>query len=843
MRKFIERNENKTMNKKMSKRQKDMKSKLMAAICMLLVSSIMMVSTTYAWFTLSTAPEVTGITTAVGANGNLEMALLNAETYADLTKISSAVGDSMDSGTKTTAQANVTWGNLVDLTDPSTYGLQQITLNPSALNVNKDESGKDKNEIATSNPLKTPAYGADGRVTKLVADAFPATFASNGFSNENGYGARAVGTASSMTPRQLAYRTLKQTAVSNSSGAKSDASGSLNTNGAVLAGIAIKKANDSNATYTRDEVKALYNTVLKLQSAVGKIETALKNYVAAHNIAKNATNYESTRDVILGKSITELYTECTGNSASYNAPEGFTEAVKKLYGNDVNGTTGTVNDVNDAVSGLKILLYNGETENDTQSFTWTQISFYMDKILKTSEMKMNDEKLDDIIAGSKDDAEQAKKQAFNNVVSQLLSGKGIQLTMETGSGAYADIADFCGDYSASIVLPSDAVIKDMSVGGVGATMSTKTTVDAGAYLTQMNNNLKSYNAVEGETVVNAITDYYGYIIDLAFRTNAANSNLELQTDAINRIYADGKNEDVMGGGSSMTFTSDDTTFGIPNVKALMKHIRAVFFDPDTGTIYAEARLDTDNATVDGNAVTAGLKVYSKTEWKDYQGFTAAATAPATTPETQNDVDEQVQAQDGDNVPENAAGSTDNAIGNDSTSTATTSNVANTLVALEQNQAKKVSVLVYLDGETISNADVAATASTSMTGSMNLQFSSSADLKPMVYTDLKDGQGTASDKQIRSLKTVTVDSSAASYTSFGGYVYTSGENTRVGVILNGVGENEEVYLKVGTGNAMKASTEVYNGYNVYYVTAEGANEDTAVVVYKTMPTAAPEGGGQ
>ena len=56
-----------------SKRQRDIKSKLMAAICMLLVSSIMMVSSTYAWFTLSTAPEVTGITTAVGAIGNLEL--------------------------------------------------------------------------------------------------------------------------------------------------------------------------------------------------------------------------------------------------------------------------------------------------------------------------------------------------------------------------------------------------------------------------------------------------------------------------------------------------------------------------------------------------------------------------------------------------------------------------------------------------------------------------------------------------------------------------------------------------------------------------------------------------
>ena len=64
------------MNTKQRKRQRDIKTKLMAAICMLLVSSIMMVSTTYAWFTLSTAPEVTGINTAVGANGNLEIALM-----------------------------------------------------------------------------------------------------------------------------------------------------------------------------------------------------------------------------------------------------------------------------------------------------------------------------------------------------------------------------------------------------------------------------------------------------------------------------------------------------------------------------------------------------------------------------------------------------------------------------------------------------------------------------------------------------------------------------------------------------------------------------------------------
>ena len=71
------------------------RKKMMAATSMLLVSAILMVTTSYAWFTLSTAPEVTGITTSVGANGNLEMALLTTETFANTELITSNTGDSM----------------------------------------------------------------------------------------------------------------------------------------------------------------------------------------------------------------------------------------------------------------------------------------------------------------------------------------------------------------------------------------------------------------------------------------------------------------------------------------------------------------------------------------------------------------------------------------------------------------------------------------------------------------------------------------------------------------------------------------------------------------------------
>ena len=79
------------------------RKKLYSALAMLLVSSIMMVSSTYAWFVLSTAPEVTGIQTQVGANGALEIALLDNQSWTDLTRLD--MGDIDENGDITPADA------------------------------------------------------------------------------------------------------------------------------------------------------------------------------------------------------------------------------------------------------------------------------------------------------------------------------------------------------------------------------------------------------------------------------------------------------------------------------------------------------------------------------------------------------------------------------------------------------------------------------------------------------------------------------------------------------------------------------------------------------------------
>ena len=107
------------------------KSKLIAAVCMLLVAVIMVVSSTYAWFTLSTAPEVTGITTAVGANGALEMVLVTYE------KGTAVYHDGIHGSTDQSVINNY-WGNLVDVSDTTKYGLNQITLYPSKLNLDSN---------------------------------------------------------------------------------------------------------------------------------------------------------------------------------------------------------------------------------------------------------------------------------------------------------------------------------------------------------------------------------------------------------------------------------------------------------------------------------------------------------------------------------------------------------------------------------------------------------------------------------------------------------------------------------------------------------------------------------
>ena len=138
------------------------RSKLTAAVAMLLVSLILLVSSTYAWFTLSTAPEVKNITTTVAGNGSLEIALMPQDGL--LGSIKNGLSSTVGGGTVDIVTANTTWGNLVDLSDLS-YGLGMINLNPAALDINEDGAFKDPTK-----PIAVPVFGGDGRIEKTASD-------------------------------------------------------------------------------------------------------------------------------------------------------------------------------------------------------------------------------------------------------------------------------------------------------------------------------------------------------------------------------------------------------------------------------------------------------------------------------------------------------------------------------------------------------------------------------------------------------------------------------------------------------------------------------------------------
>ncbi len=755
------------MNKKTLKRQRDLKTKLMAAISMLLVSSLMMVTSTYAWFTLSTAPEVTGITTAVGANGNLEMALLPEHGDAEL--IESNVGDSIS--TDNIKEANITWGNLVDVSSTATYGLDKITLFPAELNLNGD--------IIEAALLATPKYGADGRISELAKNTTTGIYNTqeSNFIPDSGntttYGVRAVGTASGMTQRQLDYRNARSAANTARTQAATAAATALNTNGSALANIAIKYGMNGNAAeFTATDLASLRAIINSLQNDGGVfdlIEKAYMQYILAY-AASGATGAEDTawlgvKALVEAESATLSSVKNGLSENGVTLPSGV-DAMITDYDEMVTA-------VGTADSELQTLEQTAESNADAK-FTWEQIRAAMTPLVDPAQMEINGFKASEVKAN------------ISELVSSVTSQGGLKVIMETGAGVFADIADHTEDYSASVNIEK-VEYNGVELKNMAARMETASSLKPNYYLVSLGAAvLEAGSPASGAAGTMPITDMYGYIIDLAFRTNAAESNLLLQQDAVDRIYDNNTNEDTMGKGATMTFKATTTDFSDDQVKDLMEAIRIVFFDPGTMKVINYAKLDTANATFSTEGWTAkiclyeiaeggeptydvveyeansGLNYYTMTT-QEVETYTALTDSEASTASGQLYTFEN----DNYNVATYEEGKPDNTYYSKSTTqknvyTACESDDAaktvseggttlykqnesiagqevlktdNAIMPLTQNSAHKLSVLVYLDGNKVTNGSVAATAATSMTGSMNLQFSSSASLVPMDYADL------------------------------------------------------------------------------------------------------------
>lgn len=650
------------MTQAQSKSYGGVKKKLMGAICMLLVASIMVVSSTYAWFTLSTAPEITGISTSVGANGNLEMALLNTESFANPdTVIKSEVGDS----TKDVKLKNLTWGNLVDLS--TGYGLDRIKLMPAALNIENGAAGGFT--VTMDNLLATPTYGTDGRVADLSGKTYTAKYVGTSWAfseSDPGYGVRAIGSNDNLTPQQAGLLLAKSEYNQALSAAKTTIQNALSTNGKGLSNAVMALAlNETDAKLEAEQQSAITNMVDAAEKALADIDKAYVALLKASVTTLDAAKYSAASGALNGKTtLAEAIEELKKVDGAPEIPTELTELQSTLKTNK------------DAVATAKNKCMAGASQDYKAA---------LNALVDATKVTVNGFTKDKMIADG---------QANSDFVNAVVKAGGAVVKMPDGSGVFAYIGSVAGNYAAPTKVDID--YKGLKLTDFPATMETTATPEAtaGALLAGI-----KPSSDAGANV--SLSDTYGYALDMAFRTNAASSYLKLQTEAMQRVYSDSKNTDTQGGGSYMSFKSTLNTAGAPNlddatITKLMKAIHVAFIDPDNGTIYSIATLDSIKR--DGDFMKGALKL------NDLTATEGAKPAFSLTARTDTDGTEAK------------------------------------LMDLEQNKAKKLTVIVYLDGPTVTNADV-ANAETSLEGTLNLQFSSSAELKPMENTALKNGTGT------------------------------------------------------------------------------------------------------
>lgn len=716
-----------------------LRTKLMSTVAMLLVASTLLVTSSYAWFVMSTAPEITGIETQVGANGALEIALRSDElvdVYADFDEYA-AEGSDID--------ANNTWGNLINLSD-ARYGLSQITLLPARLFIeDRGTEGSEKAYGVNELLLKTPIYGEDGRVkgldkestTSLVYNAAKATF------DTKGIGVRAVGTAVDISVYQLGMNAAKSQLSTYTSAARTTASNALNQNGSGVANIVMGKALEKKTSgFAVKDLQALLDLAKGLQTSLTSIEGALRcvfvGYLMsdASGDAVAEDNYQTLVAAVQTKSLSELLTTYSGITNTVPGMDGY-----------VNALLADQTNVAKAVADCEALVAKGE------SATWDDIYAAMKPLVDYTKMTLGGKTVPEL--------EQMVAEGNYDGIFTLMSS-GLVLSVPSGSGVLSDIADYAGDYTAEVTVDKVSATlggSTLNMSNVKVTMKTATTAKP-VYLTNCSSilNRAAVRAAEGSS---AITDFYGYAIDLAFRTNAAKdgentSSLLLQTEPENRIYeSDGSNTALQGGGSYMIFrnTSD---LSATKMLRLMSGIRVAFIDGENNLL-GIAALDTSV----GKSAFSELSDEEKVETKMYAYLDGWG-------DHSYQISDMVENTDYNALPEESSvefgtdggtktikaklymydfemdtrGEGEEKHQTGGITLAATHREDSVITTLIPDQQKNVTALVYLDGKVVDNSSVAANASQSIAGTLNLQFSSDATLMPAEITSLRQGGKTS-----------------------------------------------------------------------------------------------------
>lgn len=755
--------------------QKQVKAKLMSAVALLLVSAILLSTSTYAWFVLSTAPEVSEMKTTAGANGALEIAL---QSTGNLSDIQHGVGDSSVNTGNSLKKSNNTWGNVVDLSG-NTYGLDRIALSPARLQL--------KNGNVMGEALGVPQFGEDGRITEIVSDAdHVAQFFYTGSTFESvttgGKGVRVYAdqgqinkTAESheyqLSRRELITQTRSQVqrlrAKLNSDllaafADKTNAAGLVTILDNTVNGIFADTKYDVK-TYGVDDYTTSKAFVLTFYGMVGDAVKSVRQSllaVAAADLKNYPADGEALSELYATFHTLELFSDIPGDItpnvyaiAAANREKLDQSADKALYDaySQVMKVAQAADAVRDRVTDAKTIIDSIDVDALTEECTKNDpnVTTERSKLTKVmlalfSPTGIYVVKLEDGGEGDHRPLLEEMSDDTNKYYSwdkNPLLAPNSRFYTGSGSGIFSDIAVMVGDFESGALhgtarKPSGR----FTITVYYATEVRATSAVSSDYNTHFGYNPQTntgclqqiYDATDGLNVSGSVTyavqtveavSAYGYAVDLAFQASE-NRNLLLQQEAVDRVTGEAatdaadrlpSNQTTQGGGSTMEFTLYENAaedLGGALTEDLIK-ARAENLISRLRVVF----YNPDGGNIYGAAKATNIEV-TNPAWDGGSGARATTVRAQLTlcsiDKTSGIlvVGEPMQQQ--------------------------------TLVGLQKDNPAGMTALVYLDGDAAQSGDFTADKAISMSGSINLQFSVDGDaLTPMTYTDYtvpQDGEG-------------------------------------------------------------------------------------------------------
>ena len=662
----------------------NMKEKVAAALIMLVLALSVAVTATYAWITISRAPEVSSIATTMAANGNLEIALSNDEgTQPEEFDIDEGVKRELDIN-----GSNLQWGNLINLGDSSYYGIDELALRPARLNTG----------ALRTNPLQGASYGTDGRVTELNSQYsfFKWDKTTQSFVANNKYGVRAIASYTVATSDasnqefiqkynevQTAYgkvadyynRVFKKTIAGLGTGMNTFLQAKVNTtkyapNGATSP-LELKTSDIDSmlATY-----QALYDTMKLLLEAQASLAN-LQQYMFVKSSGQ--TTYAAI-------TAEELYKNPEKYNSSRTVTAGSTDPLDAIM---ITGLKDFVIDYKKAETNIKKLTELRDKATNGEKVTSDDVTDPLYDLCQPNTAKI--------------DGTPAK---------DLMNDKSKLVSMALGGDCLAQFDEgLLARFEQYGIEDTDRLPKSKKVSENATTISVKTSI--------MNVNITGHlctgatgpstsvadfnvNTADFESADKNAQDTYGMAMDFWVRTNAEETLLTLEGalansatgeilsyDGVNRIWGSTGNTNLttdsttQGGGSCYIYYADNPA-DVARSLALLKQMKVAFVDAG-GTLLATASMDTEEG--------------------QYYAQNGRITVPLTIDEgsglglTYNYKDETEKEQTGLAISQ-----------------------------LTMDNPQRITAIVYLDGTGLDNTMVLSSAE--IQGQLNIQFGSSVNLK-------------------------------------------------------------------------------------------------------------------